>query len=230
MIVSPLDTVRAIETPEGVDMALPVAGPVVRALAWSIDQLVRIAAYIALGVFLGAMDDLGDGLLYIAIFVLEWFYPVAFELWANGATPGKMAMGIAVVHADGTPVGVSASVLRNLLRAADFLPAAYLIGLGAMVTDRSFRRLGDLAGGTLVIHRSRRQALPKLPMAQPVMPGVKLTLDEQRAIIAFAERSPGWTAARQEELADLAAPLFDGPESQRVTQLHGMARWLLGLR
>ena len=116
------------------------------------------------------------------------------------------------------------------MRAADFLPLAYLVGFGAMVTDRSFRRLGDLAGGTVVIHRPRRQPLPPLPMATPVAPAVRLTLDEQRAVIAFAERSPGWTEDRQRELADLAAPLLDGPAAERVAKLHGMARWLLGRR
>ena len=212
-------------------MALPVAGPVIRGLAWSIDQLVRTAVYVALAVAGNVTGgDAAEGLLYIAIFATEWFYPVVFELWTDGATPGKKALGIAVVHADGTPVGASASLLRNLLRAADFLPFAYLVGFAAMVTDHSFRRLGDLAGGTVVIHRPRRRPLPPLPVAAPLAPAVRLSLEEQRAIIAFAERSPGWTADRQRELADLAAPLLEGPADERVAKLHGMARWLLGRR
>ncbi len=226
----PLDSFRTIETPEGVDIALPVAGPIVRALAWSIDQLVRMAVYVALAMASDSLGSSGEGLLYMAIFAVEWFYPVAFELMANGATPGKMALGIAVVHADGTPVAAPASVLRNLLRAADFLPAVYVVGFLCMVADRNFRRLGDMAAGTVVIHRRRRQPLPPLPSWPPVPPGVPLTVNEQRAIIAFAERSTGWTDARCQELADLAAPALDCEPKRRVERLQGMARWLLGRR
>ncbi len=39
-----LDTIHRVETPEGVDLALPVAGPLVRCSAWLIDQLIRVFA------------------------------------------------------------------------------------------------------------------------------------------------------------------------------------------
>lgn len=35
-----LDTVRQIETPEGITLSLRAAGPVAQALAWSIDLLI----------------------------------------------------------------------------------------------------------------------------------------------------------------------------------------------
>jgi uncharacterized RDD family membrane protein YckC len=48
-----LDTVRVIETPEGVALNLYLAGPVVRALAWSLDMLIRVGIYIAAAILLG---------------------------------------------------------------------------------------------------------------------------------------------------------------------------------
>ncbi len=58
------------------------------------------------------LGDLGLGIYLLLFFSLLWFYPVAFEVWRRGATPGKSALGLQVVHDDGTPVGLPASLLR----------------------------------------------------------------------------------------------------------------------
>jgi len=225
-----LDTIRSIETPEGVVLELPVAGPLPRALAWCLDMGLRGAVYTFFGGLLGAFGDTGMGLLLLLAFLLEWFYPVAFELLRSGQTPGKSVMGLAVVMADGTPVRPAASVLRNLLRFADFLPAGYLVGVLSMVVDPGFRRLGDLSAGTLVVHR-RPPASPRgLPAAPPLAVPLALRPEEQRAIVAFAGRCPTWSEERQEELAEVLEPLAGRPPAQAVRRLHGMARWLQGER
>ena len=41
-----LDTVRDVDTPEGVFLRLPAAGPVPRAFAWLIDAAIRFALVI----------------------------------------------------------------------------------------------------------------------------------------------------------------------------------------
>ena len=87
-----LDSVRDVETPEGVHLRLRPAGPVPRAYAWVLDFLIRAAAYIFLAIFLPGLGDFGGGLLLIAIFLLEWFYPVLFEVYRDGQTPGKRAV------------------------------------------------------------------------------------------------------------------------------------------
>jgi uncharacterized RDD family membrane protein YckC len=145
-----LDTVRLNETPEGVDLGLTVAGPVPRAAAFAMDFGIRFVLFLMLAPLM-ALSGVGVGLVLIGAFLLEWLYPVAFEVW-SGATPGKRAMGLAVVHDDGTPIGLPASLVRNLLRTVDFLPVFYGVGLIASLADPDFRRLGDLAAGTLVIH------------------------------------------------------------------------------
>ena len=40
-------------------------------------------------------------------------------------------------------------MLRNLLRVADFLPAAYVTGLMSCLLSRRFQRLGDLVADTM---------------------------------------------------------------------------------
>jgi uncharacterized RDD family membrane protein YckC len=224
-----LDTIRTVETPEGVALALRVAGPVPRSLAWAIDQTIRLLAYAAASLVLVA-GDLGVGIYFLFLFVAEWFYPVLFEVLRRGQTPGKALLGLAVVNDDGTPVGWTASILRNLLRVADFLPFAYLIGLVAMVLDHDFKRLGDLAAGTVVVYREMPRPQAELAPVAPVALPVPLTLEEQRAVIDFAERSPRWSEDRSAELAEIVEPFAGGPARAAVVRLQGMALWLLGRR
>jgi hypothetical protein len=157
---------------------------------------------------------------------MEWFYPVLFEVLREGATPGKKVFGIKVINANGTPVDISASLIRNLLRAVDFLPLAYGFGFISMLLNHNFQRLGDLAAGTLVIYHDQPVINPQLykgPLQKPLFP---LTSNEQRLIIQFAERSPQLSPQRQDELATLLSPLNSTPESTQA--LLANARWLLG--
>ena len=216
-----IDTLRVFETPEGVDLGLRLAGPVPRAAAFAIDLLIRAALYLVLTPLM-ALAGLGGGLVLLALFLTEWFYPVWFEV-RSGATPGKRALGLAVVHDDGTPVGPSASLIRNLLRAVDFLPLFYGVGLVSMLVDRDFRRLGDLAAGTLVIYAERPPAERRIPEYSPCAPAGRLDIEMQRAIFDYAERSPRLSAPRRVELAELAT---GDRGDAAVARLLGIANWL----
>ena len=224
-----LDTIRLNETPEGVDLGLRVAGPVPRALALTLDTLIKLAVYLVLTPLL-ALSGLGIGLILIASFLVEWLYPVVFEV-TRGATPGKRALGLAVVHDDGTPVGIPASMIRNLLRVVDFLPLFYGLGLISTLMDRDFRRLGDLAAGTLVIHAEPGRQKHPMPQATPEPPPQGLSLDTQQAILAFAERAHRLSPARREELArtlliELGSDGGPTGNGQAVARVEGFANWL----
>lgn len=225
-----IDTYRAIETPEGVELRLRVAGPPARVLAWAIDVVIRLLGYAVVSIPLNVLGRVGWGLFLLVLFFGEWLYPVFFEVYARGATPGKKLVGLAVVHDDGTPVGWSGALLRNLLRVVDFLPAAYGFGLVTMLVHPEFKRLGDLAAGTVVVHEERAELALRADEAPPLPPPVPLEPDEQRAILAFAERMPLWGPARAEELAGLAAPLVDARGPLAVERLAGIANWLVGRR
>lgn len=225
-----LDTVRTVETPEGVELTLRVAGPVARSLAWALDQLIRIVAYFVVGIMLAFLGELGMGLFLVFLFLAEWFYPVLFEVLRYGSTPGKMVMGLTVVHDDGTPVTWTPSIVRNLLRFADFLPMAYLIGLISMLASRDFKRLGDVVAGTVVVYRDVPMGPVQLVEAAPIPVPVGLDQAEQRAIIDYAERARGWSEDRVYELAEIIHPLAGGPPQEGARKLLGMAHWLLGKR
>jgi uncharacterized RDD family membrane protein YckC len=179
-----------------------------RALAYVIDIGIRVALFAALAALLSQFRSGGNGLLMIAAFLLEWFYPVAFEVWWGGATPGKRAFGLAVLGDNGTPVTFGASVTRNLLRAVDFLPMLYAFGLVSMLLSRDFKRLGDLAAGTIVVYRDRPGVRAPIPAAPPLPPAVALSLEERRAILDFAERYATLSEERADEVAAHATPLL----------------------
>lgn len=226
-----LETLHRVETPEGVRLALRPAGPVPRALAWSVDLTIRSTVYAAFGLSaLMVVPNISGALTVLLLFVGEWFYPVLFEVLRDGRTPGKAAVGLRVVNDDGTPVTWSGSLLRNLLLAADALPGSYLAGLVSMLLSRDFRRLGDLAAGTLVVHTEPAEA-PEGGVPEslaPLAPPVALDLAEQRALIGFAERAERLSTARADELAALATPLH-GTEPARE-RLARIGAWLMGRR
>ncbi|WP_020405342.1 RDD family protein [Hahella ganghwensis] len=235
-----LDTAVAIETPEGIDFDLVPSGPVARILAYLADLLIRGVVMIALSFFLGLLGGLGSGLILVCYFFLEWLYPVVFEV-TKGATPGKKWLNLKVVHDDGTPVTLSSSLLRNLLRTADFLPFFYATGLISMLCNGQFKRLGDIAAGTLVVQLTPPQALPSQELPAPMLPPVALTQSEQAAVIQFTLRQEVLSKPRQAELVSILEPLMDKlPENayagdsgesvdeKRVKQLRQIGAYLLG--
>ena len=223
-----LDTAYTVETPEGVTLQLHVAGPVVRCLAWSIDIAIRIALYILLAIIFLFSGDVGMGIYYLLFFIIEWFYPVFFEVYFDGATLGKKFFKLKVVHETGIPVTGSMSLLRNLLRFVDFLPFLYITGFICMVLQRDFKRLGDLAAETLVIYAPTETKETALPQVEALSSPYPLTSDEQLAIIHFAERREHLSTERVTELADSVSQLTGQTGQDAIHHLHRLAIGFIG--
>jgi uncharacterized RDD family membrane protein YckC len=224
----PLDTRHQVETPEGIDLPLRPAGLPPRALAFAIDLGLRglILGLLFLG--LAFLGKLGMGLGSVLLFVVSWWYMVLFEVLNQGRSPGKQLLGLRVVQDDGTPIGWSASLIRNLLRFVDMLPLGYALGAISCLQHPTFKRLGDMAAGTLVIYREQPVHRPQLPAAKPLRAPFTLSLNEQRAVLGFAERQAQLSSARVTELAALLAePLHVAP-AQAVAELNGIAHGLMG--
>ena len=200
-----------------------------RACAWAIDAAIRAALYIAIAIVFAFFGGVGIAVILIGVFLVEWFYPVVFEV-SSGATPGKQMMGIWVIHDNGTPVSWPSSLVRNLLRAADFLPMLYGFGLLTMLANKDFKRLGDLAAGTLVVYREQPPQRGELPEAAAEAPPLDLTVDDQRTLLEFAERSSLLSRDRGIELADILAKLTGKTGPQAVKTLYAYANWLSGRR
>ena len=224
---APLDTHYPIETPEGIDLPLRPAGLMPRALAFAFDLGVR-GLIMGMLVPLALLGNIGIGLGSLLLFLISWWYMVLFEVLNQGCSPGKQVMGLRVIQDDGTPIGWPASLIRNLLRFVDMLPLGYFVGAISCLQHPHFKRLGDLAAGTLVVYREQPLARPKVPQATALRLPFPLELSEQRAILGFAERQGELSADRVHELASiLATPLHVSP-ARAVEQLNGVARGLVG--
>jgi uncharacterized RDD family membrane protein YckC len=229
-----LDSARAVETPEGIALTLRPAGPSVRFVAFLVDQLIRGALFLLCAMVAGFLGAMGGAFFLIVFFAIEWIYPIAFELSMSGATPGKRVMGLQVVMDSGLPVTPAGSIARNLLRTADFLPAFYALGGVCVLLRPDFKRLGDLAAGTIVVHARTVNLHGKVPDVDPVRPSRALTLPEQAAVVAWAGRSATLTGERFDELAQLARSAV--PEDvvrdgrPLSSALLGVAHWILGHR
>ncbi|HEY8938750.1 MAG TPA: RDD family protein [Cellvibrio sp.] len=221
-----LDTRQSLETPEGALLPLTPAGFGVRILAQILDILIRFGITIVIFIVLSLLGRMGTGLALILTFLLEWFYPVFFEVTRNGRTPGKKWMGIRVVNDDGTPITFGPSLLRNLLRVVDFLPMAYLTGIIASLCNRQFKRLGDLAAGSMVIYDAPPLREPSFEVRGQLPVPADFSTDEQRALLAFAERSKYLSSERQSELATILQPVIHAKDP--VIAIKQMANTMVG--
>jgi len=228
-----LDSVNTVQTPEGIDIYLRVAGVWPRSVAWIIDLLIRGFIYAVLAFFLTKLGDFGTGLMLIGFFFMEWFYPVFFEVFNKGMTPGKKYLKLQVLNSDGTPIGWSPSLLRNILRTVDFLPFFYGLGFLSMLMNDRFQRLGDLAADTIVVYY--QDSAPREPISKQLIPesahvkaDFNLNLKEQQSIIRYAERANELSDARMQELAEILNPLDITEHKMTKEKLLGIANGLTG--
>ena len=145
-----------IRTPEGIVFAYPLAGPIARCVAWSVDFFViivvsqGISTLCLLAGFLS--PDFATALSTLTYFVVSIGYGVATEWAWRGQTVGKRLMRLRVMDASGLRLQFHQILMRNLLRFADLLPGCYLVGGVACLLSRRAQRLGDLAANTIVVH------------------------------------------------------------------------------
>ncbi len=222
----PIDTVMAVEAPEQIRFRLRLAGPFQRGAAHVVDLLIIVVLLAALAIALllmsapfatwlqrpEALERAGTGVFLLALFMVQWGYFALFESLASGQTPGKRLFGLRVLRTGGEPITFADAVLRTVLRAADLLPFGYAAGIACMLVDPCFRRLGDLAAGTLVVAEDRTRVAVPLVIIPPTRdeavdlpPRVVLDADELRTLEAFLRRAPSLGAALATSLAAIVA-------------------------
>lgn len=132
---------------QGYTQAMQYAGVGVRFLAILIDAIIVGAVSGLIGFLFRNSPGAGGGLIGLVVIV----YYIVMEA-TQGATLGKMALGLRVVKEDGSPISWSESVLRNILRIIDGL-FGYLVGAILVWTSPLKQRLGDRVAHTVVIRR-----------------------------------------------------------------------------
>jgi len=160
-----------LTTPEQVSLNFRLAGLGSRAAAYIIDWLILLvifAAIIFMLVFINKQDfyisflhSISDYLVAVFILFISlifWGYFVLFEYFSSGRTPGKMLCGIRVIQDNGHSLTFLSSTVRNLFRILDVF---FLLGIFMIFFHSRHKRLGDIAGGTIVIYQPKLQKLKK---------------------------------------------------------------------
>ncbi|GAF63169.1 hypothetical protein BTS2_0060 [Bacillus sp. TS-2] len=163
-----------IKTPEYVSIQFQLAGLGSRSIAFVIDQLILTIFSIVFSiVYLNIIMRLDSLLVFMDVFstpfmilllflfVVNQGYYIIYEYVSGGKTIGKKIIGIRVMQENGHSITFLSSLIRNLLRFVDSLPAAYLVGLLCIFFHSKHKRLGDIVGGTIVVHERRTKKKKK---------------------------------------------------------------------
>ncbi len=161
-------TVVTIETPEQVELHVPLAPFGTRIYAALIDYcILALINIFFIGLFflallMGRHSKVEDAAWYFfALFttlfsLMNLLYFVWFEFRGRGQTPGKKMARIRTVMNTGQGLTFPAALLRNLARLVDNFPLLWIVpGL-----DKAKRRTGDLLAHTLVIDTSAQKDKP----------------------------------------------------------------------
>lgn len=188
--------VRALVTPEGVDLRVRLADVSERGIALVIDLTIIMGSLLALtlgaGSVLAALDlgnlPLAQIIWMLGFFVLRNFYFTLFECSRRSATPGKRIMGLRVVARDGAALSADAVIARNAMRELElYIPVVILVSRGEGIEawillsgivwcgifvlfplfNRDRLRVGDLIAGTWVLKTPKQKILPDLTVEKP---------------------------------------------------------------
>jgi len=223
---------HGVETPEHVEVRLELAGVGSRMAAAVLDSIIIYLSLLAITLVAGQVWGGGFGsagswflaLLILLVYGVIWGYFAAFEAWNGGRTLGKQALGIRVVMDTGQRVTTGAAVVRNLVRMLDcyfpFLPIVPAMLL--MFVNKSNKRLGDMAAGTIVVRdRPTDWALGAVPAPvdkeEPVETGPpELSDDEFRLLDRFLGRLNDLDAVVQVRITQELAKRFEGRIPRRT--------------
>lgn len=188
-------TGEVVRSLDNVPIELPLAGVATRGLAFALDWLLLgllTALVFLVGLFSGGLFGKKAGwawaVVLLAAFLVQWGYFALSEVLMQGRTPGKAALKLRVVTADGGMPPAGALVLRNLVR---LIPDLF-VGVFLMAADPLARRAGDRLAGTLVIHEREERSPIALTRIPPGWGGAEVATVEsylERAAILEAETS-----------------------------------------
>ena len=215
---------RTISTPEGVQLALPLAGIGSRFMAILIDYTIVGVAYliVVLATLWLAGGTAATIILVTAVLAINVAYFTLFGVFGGGRTLGKRATSLRVVSDGGGQVGLRASLIRNILRLLE-LALLYTPALISILATKNNQRLGDLAAGTLVVRDTKLQPVVVNAGVPEVSPERYANWDvtgigeeEAGAVRSFLERRnqlrPGARRALAEQLAGRLRPLVAGSQ------------------
>jgi uncharacterized RDD family membrane protein YckC len=169
------------------DIRLARAGS--RALALMLDIVGQFVLFMVLTIPLGLVmsgpwaDGALLGVAQLVLVILVFIgYPAVFHSLLRGRSPGKLALGLRVVSADGGPITFRQSLIRALVGTALEWPGllltfSWLLSLALVTGSQRSQRVADLAAGTIVIHERTPETWGWVPTTPPFLAAWAATLD-----------------------------------------------------
>ena len=139
---------------------LNTAGFFPRLCAYGLDRLILAAVLLFVRLPLLFREDASRAVLFrydlrqLVCAALSAAYFVFFTL-RKGGTPGKLAMGLRVVNADGSKCGVTTILFRETV--GRYLSGLLYIGYLLIPGDKEHRALHDRISDTRVVWKSREE-------------------------------------------------------------------------
>lgn len=156
-------SVLQVSTPFNIDLELALAPFGRRLLAWLLDCLILFVYFYGFYNLVYAPMSMSESLatvVWLLGFGVPWaMYDFLQEVFFNGQSIGKRALGIRVVDLQGNEPGISQCLLRQVMRMIDFTLTLGLCALISALVSKNNQRIGDLVAGTVVIEKNPRANL-----------------------------------------------------------------------
>ena len=132
-------------------------GVIRRGLAWLLDILFLSVFFFPItywysGKWVMGPDEhlwgISDPICIVFLFII-FAYLILMEAYI-GWSVGKRLLGMRVVDDSGSRIGLQKSIIRNLLRLVDGLPAFNILGIVLIVSSEKGQRFGDRVAKTFV--------------------------------------------------------------------------------
>jgi uncharacterized RDD family membrane protein YckC len=164
---------------------------------------------------------------FVTAFAFFGYFAIS-EAKFQGQTLGKKALNVRVISVDGTPITVRQAWLRNLLRIADLLPGAYVVGVTSILANPRAQRLGDMVAGTMVVEPKVSTNFAAAPhrygmhhFEQYLAELPNMTLEEYIAMKRLCDRFPYLPAEEQaRSIQDLWVPFAERHQVPAFANVH----------
>lgn len=225
-----IDTREDLETPEGAIMHVRPAGIAIRAGAFLVDEMIKMCINAAVWFLAGIIlsGRLGMMIFVLTMFLVMWFYGVLFEIFNDGRTPGKAMVNLKTVNADGTPIRLPASLIRNIFKVVEGIPLLGIPAVASMAITKNFKRIGDVVANTIVVYDDKPPVLKNSAAVAAKPLPTNLTADEQVILLEYQSRSASFSRPRATELAELLEVLHGESGEEAVDATLGYAQGIRG--
>lgn len=143
-----------ITTTQNVTIQYGLASVRDRAMAYFLDGLIVLGILLIMSILIGIIADGFGGAIwfYLLLLPIFIFYHLFFEIFQDGQSPGKKAMGLKVVKITGKEPIVSDYITRWAFRMIDIHLSFGVLGGLLINSSAKGQRLGGLVSNTTVIH------------------------------------------------------------------------------